>query len=321
MSMNILLYGAGAVGLGLASCLMKSGHRVDLLARSDTADALRKNGLLRTGLFGEHHTEEGRFAVASFMVEYPERDYDFVLVCTKSYDSENAAQDLSEVGYIKNSDVPIVLCQNGWGNAETFSGYFPKPRIKSGRVITGFKRPQLHEVEITVHADAIQLGTLFGRDIDDLYPLAEGIEGGGIPCGVTSTIGRDLWAKMLYNCMLNGLSTLFDVPYGHLGESQHTRELMNQLAQEVFVVMQAVGHDTHWTSADGYLDTFYKHQLPPTYDHIPSMLQDIRAGKKTEIDALNGAVVQLGEHHGIPVPYNTMVYSSVKFLEERESFR
>jgi len=316
--MNILLYGAGAVGLGLASCLLKSGHRVDLLARSDTVDALRKHGLLRTGLFGEHHTGADRFAAASFMIEYPERDYDFILVCTKSFDSDDVAQDLSAVQYIKNSDVPIMLCQNGWGNAEIFARYFPKSRIKSGRVITGFKRPQLHEVEITVHADTIQLGTLFGGDIDNLYPLAEAIDAGGIPCGVTSTIGRDLWAKMLYNCMLNGLSTLFDVPYGHLGESQHTRELMSQIAQEVFVVMQAAGYDTHWNSADGYIQAFYQHQLPPTYKHIPSMLQDIRAGKRTEIDALNGAVVQLGEQHGIPVPYNTMVYSSVKFLEKRE---
>ncbi len=309
------------MGLGLASCLLKDGHRVDMIARSDTVDALRKNGLRRTGLFGEYHAPEDRFAVASFIIEYGEKDYDYILVCTKSYDTENAAEDLSSVKYIKNSDTPIVLCQNGWGNAEIFARYFPKPRIKSGRVITGFKRTELHEVEITVHAETIQLGTLFGHNVDMLQPLAEAIDAGGIPCAVTSTVARDLWAKMLYNCMLNGLSTLFDVPYGHLGESEHTRELMNNIAHEVFVVMQAAGYDTHWNSADGYIETFYKHQLPPTYEHIPSMLQDIRAGKRTEIDALNGAVVQLGGQYNIPVPYNTFVYSAVKFLEEKESFR
>ena len=51
--MNILLYGAGAVGLGLASCLLKSGEQVDLLGRRETVDALQQNGLQRTGLFGD----------------------------------------------------------------------------------------------------------------------------------------------------------------------------------------------------------------------------------------------------------------------------
>ncbi len=315
--MNILLYGAGAVGLGLASCLLKSGEQVDLLGRRETVDALQQNGLQRTGLFGDFTAAPESFGAYASIKELPPADYDCILVCTKSFDTLTAAQQIAGMPLLNNASSPIVLCQNGWGNAEIFAETFPKDRIKSARVITGFRRPQKHQVDITVHADAIHLGSLFSGDVSGLAPLSAAIDAGGIPCQVTSTVSQDLWAKMLYNCMLNGLSTVFDVPYGVLGESPHTRELMENIAHEVYAVMTAAGYATHWTSAEDYIDTFYKHQLPPTTSHEPSMLQDIRAGKQTEIDALNGAVMQLGQKHNLPVPYNIAIYRIIKFMENQ----
>ena len=315
--MKILLYGAGAVGLGLASCLLKSGEQVDLIGRKDTVDALQHNGLQRTGLFGDFQAPPASFGAYVSLSELPKTHYNFILVCTKSFDTRTAAQQIAGIPLLNNASGPIVLCQNGWGNAEIFAEHFPKERIKSGRVITGFRRPHKHQVDITVHADAIHLGSLFDDDVSGLEKLSAAIDAGGIPCAVTPTVSRDLWAKMLYNCMLNGWSTVFDVPYGVLGESPHTRELMENIAHEVYAVMTAAGYDTHWASAGDYIDTFYKHQLPPTTSHEPSMLQDIRAGKRTEIDALNGAVVTLGKQHDVPVPANTTLTRMIQFMESR----
>lgn len=319
--MKILIYGAGAVGLGLASCLIKTGHAVDVVGRTQTVEALCRNGLVRTGLFGDFHAPPSSFGAVASVTELAETTYDFILVCTKSFDTEPAARDLASIAFIKNSSTPLVLCQNGWGNAEIFARHFPQKRVKNARVITGFTRPEPQNVDITVHADTMHIGSLFNDAVDDLKPLSEAIDKGGLPSAVTPTVGRDLWAKMLYNCMLNGLSTLFDVPYGLLGESPDTRRLMDELAREVFAVMQSAGYQTHWESADGYLDTFYKKQLPATYRHIPSMLQDLRAGKRTEIDALNGAVMKLGEKHGIPVPHNTQVYHLIRFAEAKRNLK
>ena len=313
--MNILLFGAGAVGLGLASCLLKAGERIDLVGRGDTVAALQQNGLQRTGLFGDFKAPPDSFGAYASLKELPPTDYHFILVSTKSFDTRAAAEQIASIPFLKNTSTPLVLCQNGWGNAEIFAEHFPQERIKNGRVITGFRRPQKHQVDITVHADAIHLGSLFVDDVSDLAPLSAAIDAGGIPCQVTLTIGKDLWAKMLYNCMLNGLSTIHDVPYGLLGESPHTRELMENIAHEVYAVMTSAGYATHWESAEDYIDTFYKHQLPPTYSHEPSMLQDIRAGKRTEIDALNGAVVALGKQHNVPTPTNTTITRMIQFME------
>ena len=304
--LKVLVVGAGAVGLGLASFLMQSGCRVSLLGREDTE--LEKNGLYRIGIFGEFHSD-------SFEIFHgPAQDekFDFVLVCVKSFDTENAGRQLQE--WLSNTS-RIVLCQNGWGNAEIFSEYFQN--IFNARVITGFIRPQKNRVDVTVHAQPVHLGSLFGGDLECLEPLAKAFEEGGLPCAVTSHIARDLWAKMLYNCPLNALGALLEVPYGLLGKKESTREIMEGIVDEVFAVMRAMGYETHWKSEQDYLDEFYGKLLPSTYEHESSMLQDLRAGKVTEIEAINGVVVKEGTKRNIAVPYNILVSNLVRFLQDK----
>ncbi|MCI5210030.1 MAG: 2-dehydropantoate 2-reductase, partial [Candidatus Electrothrix sp. ATG2] len=92
----MLIYGGGAVGLGLAGCLLKAGEQVDILVREHTRRALLVNGLHRTGIFGEYHADPevfGCFAGTDDLL--PDTPYDFILVCTKSFDSLAAAQDIA----------------------------------------------------------------------------------------------------------------------------------------------------------------------------------------------------------------------------------
>jgi 2-dehydropantoate 2-reductase len=186
-------------------------------------------------------------------------------------------------------------------------------------VITGFTRRKPNEVEITVHADAIHIGSLFGCDLACMEPLAKEIAKGGIPCVTVSDIEKDLWAKMLYNCALNPLGAILDVPYGALAQNRWGRDLMNHITEEVFAVMTAAGFVAHWQSADGFLKVFYDKLVPDTAGHKSSTLQDIAAGKRTEIDALTGAVLALADEYRIDVPYNRVVYALIKFVEARGS--
>lgn len=313
--MDVLIYGGGAVGLGLATCLIRPGHRVEVLTRAETVAALRTEGLLRTGIFGRTHVEPKAFHCCSSLDEVPGGPYDFVLICTKSFDSAAAAKDLAEHGSRIGTNASLVLFQNGWGNADAFSAHFEKHRIYNARVITGFHRHRPNEVEITVHADAIHIGSLFAADLSAIEPLAQTIREGGIPCESTDSIEKDLWAKMLYNCALNPLGAILGVPYGALADTASTRSLMDRIVEEVFAVMLVAGYQTHWPQPRQFLDIFYRRLVPDTAAHESSMLQDITAGRRTEIDALNGAVIQLAHEHGIAVPYNFAVYNLVRFLE------
>jgi 2-dehydropantoate 2-reductase len=313
--MDVLIYGAGAVGLGIASCLIRPGNRVDLVAREPTVAALRAEGLLRTGLFGSVHIKPEAFRCFTALDEAAGGRYDFILICTKSFDSGRAAQELVAHENHLGATARLVLFQNGWGNAEVFRAHFDPHRIYNARVITGFHRQRPHEVQITVHADAIHIGSLFAADLAGIEPLAQAVRAGGIPCETTASIERDLWAKMLYNCALNPLGAILGVPYGALAAAGSTRALMDRIVEEAFAVMTVAGYRTHWARAQQFLDVFYGRLVPDTAQHESSMLQDLQAGKRTEIDALNGAVIRLAEKHALAVPYNLAVYHLIRFLE------
>ena len=313
--MRVLVFGGGAVGLGIASCLIKSGVEVHILARPDTAAALKRHGLKRTGIFGAHNARKGDFFTCLSLSDVKDTSFSHVLICTKSFDTRAVARNLKAEEGVDFSRSKFVLFQNGWGNTEIFQKSFQPERIFNARVITGFTRPEKHIVVVTVHAEDIHIGSFLPGKSHEITELCQVITRGGIPCGVTDTIKKDLWAKMLYNCALNSLGAIFEVTYGELGARSESRRIMNTIIREIFSVIDAEGFSTCWKNPDEYLDHFYGNLIPPTNRHFSSTLQDIKAGKKTEIDALNGAVIRLAEAGKIPVPVNTVVYNMVKFKE------
>ena len=319
--MKVLVFGSGAVGLGLSSFLLQAGHRVHLVGNEKTVLALRKNGLQRQGVFGSASFLPNQLTASSNLAETGRETFDFYLVCTKSFDTENSARQLKAESTLAHQKSPIILCQNGWGNAEIFTKFFPDTQVFNARVITGFIRHEPHRVDVTVHALPVHLGSLFQGNSTRLLELADALSQGGIPSAVTNDIGKDLWAKMFYNCTLNALGAILQVCYGYLWENENSRTLMEQIVEEVFQVMQGLGYKSHWQSASEYLKYFYSQLLPSTYEHESSMLQDIRVGNKTEIEALNGVIVREGEKLGIDVFCNTIIRRQILFLQNKPSIK
>lgn len=317
--LNILIFGSGAVGLGLGSCLVKAGADITLIDTGQTVEALRQNGLRRSGIFGEFAAGPDAFAAYSDLGQIRSKTYDFILVCTKSNHVAAAAESLNAHRHLLKKSGKIVHFQNGWGNAEKLLPFFDEDTVYSGRVITGFTKPEPHHVVVTVHADAVHIGSLFDRQLKPIEPLCRTIDSGGIPCLPWKDIAKDLWAKLLYNCALNPLGAILDVPYGKLAENSYTCQLMDRIIDEVYAVMKRAGFSTYWDTADEYRDVFYTKLLPPTAEHKSSTLQDLRAGKKTEIEALTGQVLELAKKTGIDVPCNTMLYTLIRFIEKRNA--
>ena len=315
--MDVIVFGAGAVGLGLASALLAADARVRIVARPATAEALRSHGLVRSGIFGGAHAAPACFEVATSAAALSATAADFVLVATKAFDSAAAARALAEAPHAVGAEAQLVLCQNGWGNAELFDSAFPAMRVWNARVITGFRKLAPHHVDVTVHAEPVHVGSLFGASPARVAALCAAIEKGGIPCEPTAHIAEDLWAKLVYNATLNPLGAILGVPYGALGASPQTRAVIEALARETFAVMEAAGQRTHWPSASAWLDDLYARLLPPTAAHDSSMLQDLRASRRTEIDAITGAIVALAKRHGVEAPVSVSLLTLVRFLETR----
>lgn len=317
--MKLAVIGAGAVGLAIGASLAAAGEaRVRFVTRRPAqAEALRERGATRIGIFGEAHAPPDRLDASATAGDLAEDPADVWLVCAKSIDSAELAAALGPIWARTATRPPVVLCQNGWGNAEIFREQLPRESVFNARVITGFEREDDTTVRVTVHAQPVHIGHLDGEDTAQLAPLCEAIDRVGIPCALTPDIAKDLWAKVLYNGLLNPLGALVGVPYGELGKRKETRALLEAIARETFAVMHAAGFETHWASADEYLQTFYAELLPPTQKHESSMLMDLRAGRRTEIDSLSGAIARLARVHDVAAPLHSALLTLIRAAEAR----
>jgi 2-dehydropantoate 2-reductase len=264
--------------------------------------------------------EPGTFAAVERLSDLPGAGFaapDAVLVCVKSFDSEATAAALAAAPSVLGDRTLVVVCQNGWGGADAFAGALGPARVYGARVITGFVRPAPARVEVTAHAEPVAVGSLFGAPPAAAEPLCAALRRGGLPAETTCRLSELLVAKLLYNGCLNALGAICGVPYGALGESAPARAVMRDVAEEIFRVAQAAGLRSRWPSADAFLKSLYEELLPPTAAHESSTLQDLRAGRRTEIDAVNGAVVRLAEAHGLDVPVNRTLCEIVHLLEAK----
>lgn len=313
--MNILMYGAGAVGQTVGCLLAAHGHSVDLILRDRFCGPIRSGGLSVTGIFGDYSIDPGQIGAYVSINDIIDKRYDYAVITTKSYDTVSAIEALVS---LRNQDFTAVSLQNGCGNLEKITDAFGTMRSLGGRVITGFEIEAPGKVTITVTADDVHIGgNIEGEIPASASRLAEAVDESGLPCAATAYIRRDLFAKLLYNCALNPLGAALGVHYGALGDNRNTRSVMDAVIDEVFAVITAMGATTHWAKAEEYRSFFYSTQLPATYNHRSSMLQDIEKGKRTEVDALTGYVGEMGDAYDVPTPVCDTLTSIIRFRERR----
>lgn len=317
--MNFLLYGAGALGQAIGCMLAaRGGHRVDFILRQRFIDTIAAEGLKVTGILGDFAAPPDS---CTFLptIELARGDYDYVLLTTKAYDTADAVRQIARLG---DRAGQVVSMQNGCGNVELVEQAFGPDRSLGARVITGFEimRPGL--IAITVTADAIHIGaSRRGRIPAAASQLAAMIADAGHPALAVADIHQSLFAKLLYNCTLNPLGAILGVHYGALAERAETREVMNRVIDETFAVVAALGGTTPWADAETYRQVFYDKLVPATWNHRPSMLQDLENGKPTEVEALVGYVSRQGRRLGLATTTCDVLAALVKFKESARADR
>ncbi|MFQ6136434.1 MAG: ketopantoate reductase family protein [Candidatus Hydrothermarchaeales archaeon] len=305
--MKILIMGAGALGSVFGGFLSKN-NEVTLIGREPHISKVNEDGLRISGIWGEHIFKDLK---AFDRVEKEIGTQDLILITTKSYDTEEAVEEITP---LLKGDTSVMSMQNGIGNEEAIAKIVGEDRTLGGMAIFGALLIEPGHVKVTVYASECLVGPIKG-DIAEATKIAENFSAAGIPTLPSENIMREKWMKAFYNIALNPLSAILKVPYGELGQHRETREIMKGLLEEAFQVAKAEEIDPNLTP-DEYFRYLLKKQLPPTAQHRSSMLQDIEKGKKTEIDYLNGAIVELGRKHGIETPRNEIVVDLVKVLEK-----
>jgi 2-dehydropantoate 2-reductase len=176
---------------------------------------------------------------------------------------------------------------------------------------------------VTVNAKPVALGPL--RRDDALQRAAVRLAGivaaAGIPAEAVPTIEPVLWEKALYNCGLNPLGALHGLSYGEVAASPELRRDLDAAMDEGFRVARAAAIALPWPDSDDFRAYFYASLLPPTARHRSSMRQDLEAGRRTEVDAIGGAIVRIGARVGVATPVNQRLVAAVHDAESRAARR
>lgn len=309
--MKVLVFGLGALGT-VYSCLLKNkGHYVAGIDYPAVAEAIRRDGVKVNGIWGKHEARLDQ--VVTSLDELQGQDFGLTILSIKAYETASVAEKLQSIihppGY-------LLLAQNGYGNFEAATRFINPESVILGRVIFGAETINPGFSKVTVIADDVILGSPAGLiDSAILEQFAVMFRQAGIPTRASADIMQYVWGKIIYNSALNPLGAILEVNYGKLAEMESSRELMDQIIEEIFAVLNAARQSTLWPDARAYKEAFYGQLVPSTAGHHASMLQDIQRGRRTEIDALNGAIVKLGEQYGVDTPVNRVVAAVLKAKE------
>jgi 2-dehydropantoate 2-reductase len=309
MPMRYLVMGAGALGSVFGGLLQHSGLSVAFIGRGAHFEHITTRGLTIEGIWGE-------FPVGPVAPqEAVSHRYDVILLCVKSFHTREACRRVQ--GWLAPQGL-VISVQNGLGNLEIIAREFGPESTMGARVIFGSQiiRPGL--ARVTVYAEPVLVGTMApGHPCPALARVAADLNRAGIPTVQVDNILSHLWGKVLYNCALNPLGAILGVPYGALGDNPQTRDLMQRIIEEIYQVAAAQGVPLNPAQASAYFTLFLEKLVPATAGHWPSMWQDLQAGRRTEIEALNGAICRYGAAAGVPTPYNDAVSRLVRFLEHK----
>ncbi len=311
--MKVLIFGAGGVGSVVGAFLARTGHGVSLLGRPWHLDVVAKQGLSITGIWGDYRMKA--FDLYTQVTEVQKKDipWDMIILTVKSFDTEKAIQDI--IPLLKDHTMLLSL-QNGLGNIEKIIGGGVKPEnFIAGRLIFGVETtPGI--AKVTVNADSVRVGALPGVTTRlSPFQTAQTLNTAKIPTEAVPDILTYIWAKVIYNCALNPICTMHEMPYGKILERDETWQAMDRIIDECYAVGHKKGILLNPPTADAFKDLMRKKLIPSTAAHHPSMLQDIRRGKRTDIDALNGAIVLYGRELDIPTPENDLWASKIRSLK------
>ena len=316
--LRLAVLGSGSVGLAVAASYAHAGQAVTLLARGSAVSQLRQNGVTVSGVCGDHQIAPQRLKVSD--VDAPDGqdlDCDVLVVATKAYQVRQALADLMQKARGGLNPKAVLLLQNGWGSADEARAVLP-PQVPvfSSIMMIGIERRSPVHVHVNVQASPIRVGTLTGAEPGLMQDAVLQGQAGFLPMTYEEPVAPAILNKFLFNTCLNAIGAITQMTYGELVSNEHTRKLVTQVADETIRVIRA--ESQHDLAADGrsYVEqTLTPFVLPKAAAHRSSMLQDVEAGRKTEIDYLNGAVVRLGQSHGIATPVNGAVASLVRARE------
>lgn len=300
--MKLLIVGPGAMGCLFAARLKNAGYDVTLLDYiAERAAQINEQGIMVEGVTGEYKVK-----VPTFAGHIPSPP-DLVLICVKSYKTQEASQTIKPW---LPPEATVVTLQNGVGNLEILEEVFGRDRILGG--VTSEGATLLGPGQIR-HAG--QGETLIGPGGDPDGPaekLVSVFGQAGMKTKSVDNVYDLIWGKLIINVGINALTAITRLKNGRLPDLPGTRVIMEEAVKEAVAVAKAKNIQLPYPDPLGRVMDVCE----ATAGNVASMLQDVLKGRRTEVDAINGAIVREGEAFGIPTPVNLTLTSLVQAIQE-----
>ena len=302
--MKIAVVGAGAMGSIYAGLLASAGNEVWAVdIWQEHIDAINNQGLRIEGASGDRTVRLNATTTASDVGEC-----DLVILATKADGVESAAKSLDP---LLTADSVILTIQNGLGAAERISKYRSPGNILIG-VAGGFgaaMRGPGHAFHNGM--ELIRIGEMQGGLSARLENVAKVWSDAGFKVKAFADVHQLIWEKFICNVALSGPCTIMNATAGEVLANEHGWKIARACGLEAFAAGKAKGIHFSFDDAPAYIHSFAS-KIPGA---IPSMLQDMRAKRRSEIDAINGMVPVVAAEVGTQAPSNELVVALVKMAE------
>lgn len=306
--MKICMLGTGSLGSTIGGTLAQGGSEVYFVDQwKEHIDKINENGLKMTDEKEDWYVKVDARTTAEGI-----GPVDLVIVLVKSFATKEAVSQLKETNVIGENTFVMSL-QNGLGNEETIAEVVGEANVISGKTYVGGRLLSPGYVSAGVKGKYTYIGELTGEITDRIQAVCDEFNKAGLLCEVSDNIKGLIWDKLLINVAAGALCGITRLPYGPLYEEEYIKETAVAAIQEGIDVAKAAG--VKLKSEDPEYPWYAASEgLPGTFK--TSILQSLELKRPTEIDFINGSVVEWGKKFGIPTPVNQTLVTCVKGIEK-----
>jgi 2-dehydropantoate 2-reductase len=298
---NIAILGAGAMGASYASMFFDApGFSTVLVARQPRYDRLKTEGLA---------VNRKRYTIA---VVHPDEDVppaDLIIVALKCHNLPDAVHDLKN---LVGDDTIIISVMNGLDSEEYLGAVYGMDKVLYA-IAVGIDALREGNSVVYTTSGKIFFGEAVNSNISEkIRRVQDAFDRAGLKYEVPPDMIRMLWWKLMINVGINQASAVMRAPYGVFQSSAEARVMVDALMREVIAIAERIGVNLAPQDLDDW-NAVLKNLSPKGKT---SMLQDIEAGRKTEVEVFAGKIVELGRKHHVPTPVNQTLLSIIHVLEQ-----
>jgi 2-dehydropantoate 2-reductase len=303
----VLVVGPGAIGLSLVVGLQRSGDRVAILGRTLSDEKRLVSGFHVTSPDGVQSSIRGNLISARLLKSRAQAAF----FCVKSADAHRAATNARR--YI-GQHTPVIALQNGLGHEKIFRRAFGTHRTVIGVCYFAADRPKPGDLRLHGGADI-----LLARHKDNMPALESACEiltRAGFRVHVKDNEAGMLWTKVAFNAAINPLGAACAVENGKLMQDPALRELSLKALAEAAAAAKAAGHPVDYSDM---AEKLIKSSRTAAQQRN-SMLQDLAAGRRTEVNSILGPLLAAARRHKVPVPtlsfFSTLILNLERTLSQ-----